>query len=173
MAGLAGVDLTAVDSTPGFSQGTITKFGDKQYIYLKVASAALATQEAKAACSNGRPAMYDVQNKEAKCYSPTVDEGLHRNSKMVIGLVTAAIGKYCWFLSEGVHDGARHDKNQAADGMRFVFASATATINQLANFLITNWTGVTARVQGYIFTNSATNKSNTGDNKLKVMLFGF
>jgi len=172
--------ITDVDNTPQYKvgdhcfavDGTHGK-GDNEYVYLEVQSSAIATQAAKAASSAGRPAAYIRELQVAQCYKGTAADANLYNRKMVIGVSTAAIGKYAWFLFEGYYI-AKHDKNQVTDGDRMIMAlgAATATVNQIAAIGIASFTGNTARIQGWIDSNSASNKSATGDNILNVFLFG-
>ena len=169
--------LTTQDTLPYVAIGTKKphpSYSNRTLIYLQVMSSTIATQAAKSTFTEGRPGVLFQEDGKAAAYTPTAADALTYNRPMVVALFTVSANKYAWFYcGPGYVPLAKHDKNQVTDGDRIVFKIGTASYNQINNIGIASFTGTTARIQGWIDSNSATNKSATGDNNLKIFLYGF
>ncbi|MBW1784499.1 MAG: hypothetical protein JRL30_27620 [Deltaproteobacteria bacterium] len=164
-----GMDITRVDTVAAFPMGTKVTLGRNTYIYYEVLTH--ATYYAKGACSEGRPGLIYGELGGVLCNTANLADVSAYQRKMVLGLETAAVGTYCWFVFEGYKVLAKHDKTQCIVGQKFTAKDVSNSIQQIANHSFKDLT-ITARVQGEILTNSATNLSATGDNIIWVDLFG-
>lgn len=126
--------LSEVLSTPKHPLGTIMQYPDdpkKKIIYVQIKSSDSSVKVGVGACSNGRAGIYDPTDGTMQCYAGITGIN-YKGMKMIIGLVSASVGKYCWALYEGAHSAVIKDGQAASAGDWMTIESHSHTIARRA-----------------------------------------
>lgn len=171
---------TQYDETAKFPIGTESQYPgsdpDRKIVYLPVLSSAVAVAVTAGACTAGKPGLYLPENNGVE-YFGGITNSDYLNGYMVIGLLSAPVGTYCWHQYKGRVTAANKDGTAFTAGDAIEFESISNTKSRrICNIGIGSKVSRTQRLQGYVPVDANYNSAgalSASSTQCSIVLYGW